>query len=114
MVVTKAPWIWTLLCLIIALASSSVNEEFQPKISKLKEDSVAKAYSYFDDSSTILGSRKSKLIISFDDGKSWQEVKETKDEEIIHYQVDLFLRERASPSLLIAPSLLPTTRGRLG
>ncbi|CAH2352830.1 vacuolar protein sorting/targeting protein 10 [[Candida] railenensis] len=85
---------WTLLSVLVTFICV-VSAEFQPTISKLKEDHVAEAYSYFDDSTTILGSRKNKLIISFDDGKSWETIKETKEETIIHYQMDIFLRERA-------------------
>ncbi|CUM51723.1 unnamed protein product [Debaryomyces tyrocola] len=82
-----------LFTLFIAYVVSESN--YKPDIKLTKESEIAKEYNYFDDSSNILVLRKDKLAISFDDGVSWKNVKETENERVIRYQFDPFNNNRA-------------------
>ncbi|ODV67153.1 hypothetical protein HYPBUDRAFT_153057 [Hyphopichia burtonii NRRL Y-1933] len=68
---------------------------FEPVVISLKLDKPAADISYFEDSSNVIALRDGRLTISFDDGKSWKDVKETKDSTVIHISFDPFNMERA-------------------
>lgn len=87
----NTPLLFFTLLIVCVIAESN----FEPKIKVTKQDQIAKEYNYFDDSSNVLVLRKNKLSISFDDGVSWKDVKETDNERVIHYQFDPFNNDRA-------------------
>lgn len=87
------PLLWT--TITFALLVSLCMAEFVPVVKQSKEDNIADGYAYFEDSATILGLRKDRLIISYDDGKTWTNVKETGSDTIATFSLDPYFRERA-------------------
>lgn len=82
-------WLW------IILAGLLEAKDFSPKITILTRKLVANDVVYFDDSSHLLGLDKAgKLSVSYDDGEHWQPVKETKDTQIIAYDLDPWVKTR--------------------
>ena len=83
-------WIIFLLCIL-----QFAGADYSPQVSITKSDQPAKDIFYFDDSSSLLVVRKHKLSISFDDGASYSEVKETKDVVVEKIKMDPFNNKRA-------------------
>lgn len=77
--------IWSIFLLCILQFAAA---DYSPQVSITKSDQPAKEIFYFDDSSSILVVRKHKLSISFDDGASYSEVKETKDVVVDKIKMD--------------------------
>ena len=85
-----------LISLIVAvLLLALVAAEYTPDVSQVKEEVIADAYAYFDDSSAIVGLRDKRLIISQDNGRSWSQVDAAKGEHVLHFQLDPIWRRRA-------------------
>jgi photosystem II stability/assembly factor-like uncharacterized protein len=84
--------IWSIFLLCILQFAAA---DYSPQVSITKSDQPAKEIFYFDDSSSILVVRKHKLSISFDDGASYSEVKETKDVVVDKIKMDPFNNKRA-------------------
>ncbi|KAK6203150.1 vacuolar protein sorting/targeting protein 10 [Scheffersomyces amazonensis] len=80
---------------IIGTIIAAGDEEFHPKITVITEQKVASEIKYFDDSSNILVIRNSQLLISLDDGINYSLIEETKNEDIVHIELDKFFKERA-------------------
>lgn len=81
--------LWSLVLL------SCVVTAFDPKVTVTNNDKVARELDYFDDSSHLLGLRDSTLVVSFDDGVTFADVKQAKDSEVIRLQFDPFNNKRA-------------------
>lgn len=80
---------------LVLLLNLAPGYAFEPKVHKTEKKEVAEAYAYFDDSTTILALRHKKLEVWNDDAETWSNVGATKDEKIIHLEMDPFLRTRA-------------------
>ncbi|KAI5949738.1 VPS10 [Candida theae] len=80
--------------LLLLSAWVSIVCAFTPEISVTESDSISKLIRYFDDSSNILIMRDNKAFISFDDGKSFEQVKGIED-KVVSIQFDPFVKDRA-------------------
>ncbi|KAK6463980.1 vacuolar protein sorting/targeting protein 10 [Scheffersomyces coipomensis] len=91
--------IWSYIILLSYLINfingAVATSDYHPKVTITTEKQVATEIKYFDDSSNILVLRRSVLSISFDDGASYKVVEETKDDKIIHLELDKFNKLRA-------------------
>ena len=68
---------------------------YTPEVRLSTHDVLPSAMQYFDDSPTILSLKNDKLWISHDDGKLFEEVSATKDQHVVSFQIDPFLKDRA-------------------
>ncbi|ODV78209.1 vacuolar protein sorting/targeting protein 10 [Suhomyces tanzawaensis NRRL Y-17324] len=71
----------------VVLATLAIaTADYSPKVTMHTDSTVASDLRYFDDSPNILLLRDNKLLISFDDGKSFKPVKETKDNHVKSFE----------------------------
>ncbi|KAI5962248.1 VPS10 [Candida pseudojiufengensis] len=82
----------SLLLLLLSYISSSLS--FSPEISISIHDDFPEIVRYFDDSSNILTLKNKKAYISYDDGKSFEQVKGI-EEKVVQFEFDPFVKERA-------------------
>lgn len=68
---------------------------FEPKITTNKNKAITRQLGYFDDTLNLLGLRQETLVVSFDDGATFQDVKETQGVTVIGIQFDNFNKKRA-------------------
>ncbi|KAG2735071.1 hypothetical protein G9P44_001285 [Scheffersomyces stipitis] len=90
------PWKVMVVALLALLAMViGADTQFEPKVTSRHEKSVARSIKFFDDSSNILVLRNEALSISFDDGVNFQDVQESKGDNIMQTEFDPFFPERA-------------------
>ncbi|CAD1808071.1 unnamed protein product [Candida parapsilosis] len=97
--------------LLLLYSWVSVVLAFTPDISVIESDFISKLIRYFDDSANVLILRDKKAFISFDDGKSFNQVKGI-EEDVVNIQFDPFVKSRAFILTMTKHHYVTTDKGK--
>lgn len=84
-------WSFILLAFLLGFALA----DYHPKITVTKHDKPLSLLLYFDDSSNVMVLREERLEISFDDGVTFDEIKNIGGEPVRMMQLDPYYKDRA-------------------